>query len=340
MKDKYLTAKEISLIYQILIVLENVESAIRHLECENTSIVDVLPRVSRLINVFRKSINYEANLTVPNTNTNFSENYYETLSQSSSCDLDIITDFGSDQELYAFSDRLRSEVTNVISHGQIPVSHDFDEPLRCLHKSLYNRSECLFQNEDMVMASLLNPSYKDLCFLRLEEEDRKNRLRSLYSNLKEKLESEIPSDNQMESRYHKATKLNLVIGEEHATNTNRITNDDELNYYFNSSKLETTSLMNTFDWWRYHQHLYPRLYQIAMNYLTIQASSSSIERCWSRAKQILKHSRLKMNDENFRRLLLLNFNHRFYSMGDDEWQYESNFHYKSTMDFDFLSSNE
>lgn len=61
------------------------------------------------------------------------------------------------------------------------------------------------------------------------------------------------------------------------------------------------------EWWHDRRTLYPRLSRMALDYLSIPATSVDVERCFSRGRILLTHLRNRMTAQTTRALMCLNY---------------------------------
>ncbi|KIL64547.1 hypothetical protein M378DRAFT_48155, partial [Amanita muscaria Koide BX008] len=78
---------------------------------------------------------------------------------------------------------------------------------------------------------------------------------------------------------------------------------DELQHYL-SSDLETPG-EGPLKWWRSKQQVYPRLSLMALNYLSIPATSVDVERVFSKGRLVLSHVRNRLSAETMRAIMCL-----------------------------------
>ncbi|KAJ3002262.1 hypothetical protein NUW54_g5941 [Trametes sanguinea] len=77
---------------------------------------------------------------------------------------------------------------------------------------------------------------------------------------------------------------------------------DELDAYL---KAEPEDITNPFQWWYRRRRVYPRLARMAMDYLSIPATSVDVERVFSRGRLLLPHVRNRLSAQTTRALLCL-----------------------------------
>jgi len=59
-------------------------------------------------------------------------------------------------------------------------------------------------------------------------------------------------------------------------------------------------------WWRKHAKIYPRLYRMALAYLSIPATTTDVERLFSRCRILLPHIRNRLSPRMTRAIICLN----------------------------------
>ncbi|KIL63966.1 hypothetical protein M378DRAFT_79034, partial [Amanita muscaria Koide BX008] len=77
---------------------------------------------------------------------------------------------------------------------------------------------------------------------------------------------------------------------------------DELAIYLST---DVEDITNPIAWWLERRSLYPRLSRMALDYLTIPATSVDVERLFSRGRILLSHLRNRMSAQTTRALLCL-----------------------------------
>ncbi|KIL65169.1 hypothetical protein M378DRAFT_52957, partial [Amanita muscaria Koide BX008] len=77
---------------------------------------------------------------------------------------------------------------------------------------------------------------------------------------------------------------------------------DELAIYLST---DIESVNDPIKWWYEHRPVFPRLSRMALDYLTIPATSVDVERLFSRGRILLSHLRNRMSAQTTRALLCL-----------------------------------
>ncbi|GLB45613.1 putative hAT family C-terminal dimerisation region [Lyophyllum shimeji] len=77
---------------------------------------------------------------------------------------------------------------------------------------------------------------------------------------------------------------------------------DELDRYLST---DVENVKNVLLWWREHKAMYPVLSRMALDYLTIPATSVDVERVFSRGRLLLSHVRSRLSAQTTRALLCL-----------------------------------
>ncbi|KAF5335302.1 hypothetical protein D9611_011794 [Ephemerocybe angulata] len=80
---------------------------------------------------------------------------------------------------------------------------------------------------------------------------------------------------------------------------------DELDHYL--SEDVDRSVVDAIPWWHKHRKMYPRLSRMALDYLTIPATSVDVERVFSRGRLIITHLRNRLTAQSIRALLCMNY---------------------------------
>ncbi|CAG8758765.1 15597_t:CDS:2, partial [Rhizophagus irregularis] len=185
-------------------------------------------------------------------------------------------------------------------------------------------------NDAGLIASLLDPRYKELDFVELEDDKNRiiQKLRDEFSNNfpnKSPQVIEFPNDSitptqdtesslrsYKEYRQRRQMKIKKV-GRLNSGNNN----SDELNNYLNMpAALEKE---NPLDWWRAHAQIFPKLSQIARKYLGIPATSVSSERLFSHANNLITVKRTRLDTDLAGKMLFLKRNLNSMQVFAKEW---------------------
>jgi len=149
----------------------------------------------------------------------------------------------------------------------------------------------------LVLASFLDPRFKNLSFL--SEDDRLN----TYTIVN----SEIPIDasGTVNKRQRSQSALDILLGDEEE--------DEEVPQgvaEFQKYKMEQHLDRNgePLEWWRQNDKRYPNLAQLAKKYLGIPATSAPCERVFSTSGNVVTEKRSRLDPENVRNLVFLNYN--------------------------------
>ena len=180
-----------------------------------------------------------------------------------------------------------------------------------------------------LMAALLDPRYKELDFLELEDQ-RDKIIQKLYSEFNElKSNNSTPaaepssptipfSDAESSLRSQKKYRQHRQSKNHKKTSTPVITNEVN-NYLSMPTALETEDPL---DWWRVRAELFPNLSQIARKYLGIPATSVSSERLFSHAGSLISAKRNRIGTCLAGQMLFLKRNIRSMEVFAKEWDEE------------------
>jgi len=180
------------------------------------------------------------------------------------------------------------------------------------------------------MAFLLDPHYKELDFVELEDEKDKiiQKLHDEFNELKpnnsplaaEQLDPTVPlSDadaessmrSQKEYRQRRQSKTR-----KDKFNTHTVVIDEVSSYLAMPVALEAE---NPLDWWRVRAKIFPTLSQIARKYLGIPATSVSSERLFSHASNLISVKRTRLDTSLAGQMLFLKRNIRLMEVFPKEW---------------------
>ena len=198
------------------------------------------------------------------------------------------------------------------------------------HALLYYWDTPNIPNNAGLMASLLDPRYKELDFVELEDEKDKiiQKLRDEFNELKpnnsplaaEQLDPTVPlSDadaessmrSQKEYRQRRQSKTR-----KDKFNTHTVVIDEVSSYLAMPVALEAE---NPLDWWRVRAKIFPTLSQIARKYLEIPATSVSSERLFSHASNLISVKRTRLDTSLAGQMLFLKRNIRLMEVFPKEW---------------------
>lgn len=82
--------------------------------------------------------------------------------------------------------------------------------------------------------------------------------------------------------------------------------EDELDRYLSLEAIELPDDVSPVQWWRNCRTTFPRLSRMAIDYLTVPATSVEVERTFSRGRLLLTHTRNAMSAQTTRALMCLN----------------------------------
>lgn len=87
-----------------------------------------------------------------------------------------------------------------------------------------------------------------------------------------------------------------------------ITIENEFQRYLGCKILEKDKNLTVLEWWRSHEQFYPLIKNIARKYLSVPASSVSIERVFSLCGNLVNKKRCRLSPNNVDRLVFINGN--------------------------------
>lgn len=175
-----------------------------------------------------------------------------------------------------------------------------------VQKTLYDGTQHYFkfQGNTYKIATILDPRMKKLTFVENEEE-KKEFETELYNkyNLLFNVSSNLTNINQQSIVNKNKDSLLSIFYKSQSVSTN------EVFEYLKEEELEFQG--DPFAWWNYKKDKYPNLAKLARQYLSISATSTSSERLFSDAGNILNSKRTRLDSEFFKRILFLkkNFNY-------------------------------
>lgn len=79
--------------------------------------------------------------------------------------------------------------------------------------------------------------------------------------------------------------------------------DEELNLYISESVIPIKE--DVLNWWFDHKNKFPRLFELSIKYLIVQATSTPSERVFSTAGYVLSTKRSRLTEENLDMLLFM-----------------------------------
>lgn len=185
---------------------------------------------------------------------------------------------------------------------------DIDEPcyISELKTKLRQYAEDTFLDSKSVVpttrmiAPFFDPRYKDL-----EHESELDAMK-IKDMVKDMLEH-IPSNSS--NPPIDDTSLNILFTGNHTPSVNSL--DIEYKRYLSEITIDCQK-DNPYLWWKERESIYPRMSKLAKKYLCIPATSSSSERCFSTAGNIVTAKRSSLHPENVNMLVFLYQNRHIY----------------------------
>ena len=163
--------------------------------------------------------------------------------------------------------------------------------------------------QDTLLASLLDPRFKDLDYF--PEDEQKEAWNLLKNEIIELTKSNIEEEER-----------EIIVLDKVEKDSKKRKETSELNNFFNSGKklkkkkkkeeLEKWEELEELDdieqdillWWKVHEKEYPIISQIAKKYLGIPASQAITERSFSTAKRIVCDSRTRLKPQHVSKLVV------------------------------------
>jgi zinc finger BED domain-containing protein 1 (E3 SUMO-protein ligase ZBED1) len=173
-----------------------------------------------------------------------------------------------------------------------------------------------------LMAALLDPRYKNLDFLEIDDEKEQiiQKLRNEIGEVEvpgpEILDNPAPSQDidssirsQKEYRQRRQKKIKKAV-------TNVVISDEVTNYLSLPLALETEDPLN---WWKIRSQNFPKLAKFARKYLAIPATSVSSERLFSDAGNLISAKRTNLDTKLVGQMLFLKRNIKTMQVFAPEW---------------------
>src|SRR6266542_2979416 len=187
-------------------------------------------------------------------------------------------------------------------------------------------------NELGLMAALLDPRYKNLDFVKDEDErqqiiqklrDEYNKINNEPANSQEEIQLEPVSPEEGSSRsYKKYQQLRLMKYK----NKQQVLNDESTakvdkiaEYLAMPLAMETEDPL---EWWKAHVQIFPNLSKLARKYLVIPATSVSSERLFSDAGNLINAQRTRLNTNLVGKMLFLKRNMNVMNVFARNWNEE------------------
>ena len=180
-----------------------------------------------------------------------------------------------------------------------------------------------------LMAALLDPRYKNLDFLEIDDEKEQiiQKLRNEIGEVEvpgpEILDNPAPSQDidssirsQKEYRQRRQKKIKKAV-------TNVVISDEVTNYLSLPLALETEDPLN---WWKIRSQNFPKLAKFARKYLAIPATSVSSERLFSDAGNLISAKRTNLDTKLVGQMLFLKRNIKTMQVFAPEWDEDETDH--------------
>ncbi len=188
------------------------------------------------------------------------------------------------------------------------------DALDCFHTALVDQvRKRMVVSEDMAMATVLHPTFDDLCPIknRALRESVMLRLRFEYNNIaptaRERAERrptviELESDDGA-SGYHRMIKVRRLERQ----NSSESEDDDQVDELTRYLQTKVVDDVNPLEWWRKNKVKFPTVAKLARKYLTLPASSVASERMFSLAGNIVSESRNRLADDAIKDIVFCHY---------------------------------
>ena len=155
-----------------------------------------------------------------------------------------------------------------------------------------------------LLPSLLDPRIKELSFVTISQRfDTEELLSNIYEQEKQSNSSASVTTQENSKEKKKSEKYNLILASFKKPVT-LVTNEVTEYLALREISFESDSLM----WWLGQQEKFPILSRIAKRYLAVYSCSTSSERLFSDAGNLLTAKRTRMNPKLFKKILFLKKN--------------------------------
>ena len=182
-------------------------------------------------------------------------------------------------------------------------SKNCKELISTLNESLHKRMNIYCENKNFIIATILDPQFKNVCVNKSNEEVCELLMEEMRNFRTEPAQSE---EILCESP-PKKKKLFSFLNEK---KTSKSLQDNSIN----SEVLEylkeqiVSEEMNPLHYWKDNAIKYPNMAKVALKYLSICASSGPVERLYSVAEEFYTSSHTALKEENFENLILIKLN--------------------------------
>jgi hypothetical protein len=161
-----------------------------------------------------------------------------------------------------------------------------------------------FLPEDYLLSTILDPRIKHM----QDKEEEKMILRKKYGEYKE-IYLPTPRESRASSPIPSETTFSTIIYQPRLFaifESDQPQSSDEVEEYLKEDKIKFSQ--DPFEWWANKKSKYPILSRLARIYLAVPATSTSSERLFSDAGNLLTAKRSRMNSEFFKRIMFLKRN--------------------------------
>ena len=204
----------------------------------------------------------------------------------------------------------------LIGEDDLPAVKRFKEVVTQEIQYRFNVEEAVEEQSVAVFATILDPHYHQLKFLRDQAKA------DAYSTFKQILflmttedcqivEEEGTSQGTEEGgsqppKKKKKTALEILIGEDDDSNYSSRSLSEEFDNYLKLTPLKSCD--NCLEWWSHNSLHFPNLAKLAKRYLCVPATSVPAEQVFSIAGEVINNKRSSLKPENVDMLIFLNKN--------------------------------
>lgn len=177
-----------------------------------------------------------------------------------------------------------------------------------LKVSLEKRMKIYCESKPFILATVLDPQFKNSCLNMSNEEVCKLLLEEIQNNPKIKAAQAVTDMPSTSSESPKKKRRLFSFLDEKKINKldeNNHTSTEILNYLKEATVAED---INPLEYWKKNENVYPNLAKLVPKYLTICASSAPVERMFSVAGKFYTSSRTLLKENNFENLMLIKLN--------------------------------
>lgn len=182
------------------------------------------------------------------------------------------------------------------------------ELIAALKASLEKRMKIYSDSKPFILATVLDPQFKNSCLNMSNEEACELLLDEMQNNPPKKTAEPAPDMPSTSSESPKKRRKLFSFLDEKKVNKldehNRISSE-VFDYLKEPIVIEDISPLK---YWENNENKYPNIAKIAPKYLTICASSAPVERLFSVAGKFYTSSRTLLKEDNFENLILIKLN--------------------------------